>query len=160
LAISFTTLEQWTGEVGDRPKVDRNWGFSGPQILMEVGRQMSDQIYKIIPISDLLSYKGSLSVAPPQDPLAKEKKKKKERNFCCKTEYLRPLLRVGGGIKKIKTRERLTLMMSDMSDSLKNQSRFMSTSCSMSCNISISHTLQLQPCDRYIYNVEFEQENS
>jgi len=33
--------------------------------------------------------------------LAKEKKeerKKKERNFCSKTEYLRSLLRVGGGI--------------------------------------------------------------
>jgi len=26
-------------------------------------------------------------------------KEKKERNFCSKTEYLRPLLRVGGGIK-------------------------------------------------------------
>jgi len=25
-------------------------------------------------------------------------KEKKERNFCWKTEYLRPLLRVGGGI--------------------------------------------------------------
>jgi len=30
--------------------------------------------------------------------LAKEKKE--ERNFCSKTEYLRPLLRVGGGIIK------------------------------------------------------------
>ena len=34
LAISCSILEQWTREVGDRPKIDRNWGFSGPQILM------------------------------------------------------------------------------------------------------------------------------
>jgi len=30
----------------------------------------------------------------------KKRKKKKERNFCSKTEYLQPLLRVGGGIKR------------------------------------------------------------
>ena len=51
-----------------------NFNGGRPQIL--------DPIYKVIPISDLLSYKGSLSVEPSEDPLAKEKKKKKERNFC------------------------------------------------------------------------------
>jgi len=34
LAISCSFLEQWTGVVGDRPKIDRNWRFSGRQLLM------------------------------------------------------------------------------------------------------------------------------
>jgi len=55
LVISCSILEQWTGEVGDRLKIDRNWGFSGPQILMGVSPQISDQVCKITPISDLLS---------------------------------------------------------------------------------------------------------
>jgi len=74
-----------------------NWpklGVLGPQILMGDGPQISDQLYKITPISDLLSYKGSLLVEPSRRSFGE----KKERNFCCKTEYLRPLLRVGGSI--------------------------------------------------------------
>jgi len=97
LAISCSFLELWTGKVGDRPKIDRNWGFSGPQILMGVGPQISDKLYKITPISDLLSYKGSLLVEPSRRSFG-ERKKKKKRNFCSKPEYFRPLLRVGGGI--------------------------------------------------------------
>ena len=68
----------------------------GPQILMG-GRppQILDPIFKIAPISDHLSYKGFLSVEPSRRSFGK---RKKERKFCSKTEYLRPLLRVGGGI--------------------------------------------------------------
>jgi len=58
-----------------------------------------DPIYKITPISGLVSYKGSLLVEPSRRYIG-ERKKKKERNFCWKSEYLRPLLRVGGGIIK------------------------------------------------------------
>jgi len=24
-------MEQWTGEVGDHPKIDQNWGFGAPK---------------------------------------------------------------------------------------------------------------------------------
>jgi len=30
LEISFSVLKQWTSEVIDRLKIDRNWGFSDP----------------------------------------------------------------------------------------------------------------------------------
>jgi len=48
-----------------------NFNGSRPQIL--------DQIYKITPISDLLSYKGCLSVEQPQKSSGKRKKEKKKK---------------------------------------------------------------------------------
>jgi len=67
--------------------------------------QILDPIYKITPIFDLLSYKGSLSVEPSRRSVGKRQKRKKERNFCWKTEYLRPLLHVGGGSYKQLTKD-------------------------------------------------------
>jgi len=43
-----------------------------------------DPIFKITPISDHLSYKGSLSVEPSRRSFGERKKKEKERNFSSK----------------------------------------------------------------------------
>jgi len=45
---------------------------------MGVAPQILDPIFKTTPISDHMSYKGSLSVEPSRRSLAKEKKKKKK----------------------------------------------------------------------------------
>jgi len=83
LAISSSFPEHWTGEVEDRPKINRNWRFSGPQILTGggVGPQISDQIYKITPtcISDLLSSKDCLSVEPSRRSFGERKKTSVEK---------------------------------------------------------------------------------
>ena len=69
------------------PTLGHNVGVLGPQILMGVAPQVLDQISEITPISDLLSYKGCLSVERPQT--LGGRRKKKERNFCWKIQYLR-----------------------------------------------------------------------
>ena len=58
-----------------------------------------DQISKITPISDLLNYKGCLSVECQATSNIRQRKEKK--NFCRNIEYLRSILRVGGGIKTV-----------------------------------------------------------
>ena len=40
--------------------------------------QIFDPIYKMVPISDLLSYKGSLSVEPSRRSIGKRKRKRKK----------------------------------------------------------------------------------
>jgi len=49
----------------------------GPQILIGAGPYIFDQISKITPISDLLSYKGCLSAMRPRTFCSKRKKGKK-----------------------------------------------------------------------------------
>ena len=48
------------------------------KILMGIAPQILDPNYKIKPISDLLSYKGSLSVEPSRRSIGERKKRKKE----------------------------------------------------------------------------------
>jgi len=64
-------------------KIDRKLteiGGSSPQILMGVASQILDQISKITPISDLLHYKGFLSVKRLRT--FGGEKKEKEKIFC------------------------------------------------------------------------------
>jgi len=67
-------------KVGKKSENDKIWAnFAPPPILMGVAPQNVDPIYKITPISDLLSYKGSLLVEPSRRSVGE---RKKERNFC------------------------------------------------------------------------------
>ena len=72
------------GEMGEKvAKKSENheiWANLASKILMRGPRQILDQIYKMTPISDLLSYKGSLPVEPSRRYVGEGKKK--ERNFC------------------------------------------------------------------------------
>jgi len=53
---------------------------------MGIASQILDQIYKITPISNLLSYKGCLSVKQLEDSAAKEKRKKETSIVKCYTD--------------------------------------------------------------------------
>ena len=78
---------------GNLTEIGTTWAVLGPKILMGVAPQILDPICKITPISDLLSYKGCLSVERPRK-LGSESKK---INFCSKIEYLRSTLYVWNG---------------------------------------------------------------
>jgi len=62
MVISCSVPLQCTGKVENLPKLRPKLGFWGSQISVEVATQIVDPISKITPISDLLSYKGCLSV--------------------------------------------------------------------------------------------------
>jgi len=70
------------GEMGEKvAKKSENheiWANLASKILMRGPRQILDQIYKMTPISDLLSYKGSLSVEPSRKEGERKKNKGKE----------------------------------------------------------------------------------
>jgi len=66
-------------EKGAKSETQEIWANFGNQILMWVAPEILDPIYKMIPISDLLSYKGSLSVEPSRRSVGKRIKIKRKK---------------------------------------------------------------------------------